>query len=219
MRLPRLPGTVRLTAMMMANVTQQEAFREKCPDIHEDELCLEWLKTGDATRLPKEDYQRVRKRTARHRWDELTGELYMTTINGKELLVPKPGDRLGLVREYHERAVHWGIRRTLNLLWQRHYWEEKTLAEDLLQRATIVKKLMMHAGCSLEIAQHHDALLYEHRRSGGFEPKPHQFKNAIFKMKTIFRACSTEKREEAWHATGALVIYDLMKQAGFLPKV
>eukprot|EP00854_Cymbomonas_tetramitiformis_P002142 gene2142-biopygen2044 len=108
--------------MMMANVTQQEAFREKCPDIHEDELCLEWLKTGDATRLPKEDYQRVRKRTARHRWDELTGELYMTTINGKELLVPKPGDRLGLVREYHERAVHWGIRRTLNLLWQRHYW-------------------------------------------------------------------------------------------------
>eukprot|EP00854_Cymbomonas_tetramitiformis_P025858 gene25858-biopygen26767 len=121
MRLPKLPDTVRLTAMM-ANVTQQEAFRETYPDIHEDELCLEWLKTGGAMTLSKEDYQRVRKRAARHRWDELTGELYMVTINGKELLAPKPGDRLGLVRDYHERTGHWGIRRTLNLLWQRHYW-------------------------------------------------------------------------------------------------
>eukprot|EP00854_Cymbomonas_tetramitiformis_P034411 gene34411-biopygen29036 len=89
--------------------------------VHEDELCLEWLKTGGSVMIPKEDYQRVRKRAARHRWDELTGELYMVTIiNGKELLVPKPGrDRL---RAYHERTGHWGIRRTLNLLWQRHYW-------------------------------------------------------------------------------------------------
>ncbi|KAK3282753.1 hypothetical protein CYMTET_9523 [Cymbomonas tetramitiformis] len=45
MRLHSLADTVRLTAMM-ANVTQQEAFREKYPDIHEDALCLEWLKTG-----------------------------------------------------------------------------------------------------------------------------------------------------------------------------
>eukprot|EP00854_Cymbomonas_tetramitiformis_P008504 gene8504-biopygen8623 len=323
----------------------EEAFRERYPDIHEDELCREWLKTGGAMKLPKEDYQRVRKRAARHRWDELTGELHMVTINGKELLVPKPGDRLGLVRDCHGRTSHWGISRTLNLLWQRHYWEEamltpleiksfmyrwsldlawptkrmtkdgnqrvlimtehytrfivcvpipnkeasaiakfkgafanlcsqclidrrvtspdspegngltervvrtikfcfkkmaldkgldyewdellwslvlsynaakqqstgvapftllfaqeatvppdlrnqpelnfedqeeKTLAEDLLQRANIVKKLTVHAGCSLEIAQHRDTLLYEYSRSGGFEPKPHQFKVGDF---------------------------------------
>eukprot|EP00854_Cymbomonas_tetramitiformis_P005386 gene5386-biopygen5386 len=47
--------------------------------------------------------------------------------------------------------------------------EEKTLADDLLQRANIVKKLMVHAGCSLEIAQHRGTLLYEHRRSGGHD--------------------------------------------------
>eukprot|EP00854_Cymbomonas_tetramitiformis_P034165 gene34165-biopygen17657 len=46
----------------------------------------------------------------------------MITISGKELLVPKPSDRLELVRYYHGRTGHWGIRRTLNLLWQRHYW-------------------------------------------------------------------------------------------------
>ncbi|KAK3282327.1 hypothetical protein CYMTET_9928 [Cymbomonas tetramitiformis] len=58
--------------------------------------------------------------------------------------------------------------------------EEKKLADDLLQRSNIVKKLMVHAGCSLEIAQYRDTLLYEHRRSGGYEPKPHQFKAGDF---------------------------------------
>eukprot|EP00854_Cymbomonas_tetramitiformis_P034177 gene34177-biopygen18263 len=58
--------------------------------------------------------------------------------------------------------------------------EEKTLAEDVLQRAIIVKKLMVHAGCSLEVAQHRDTLRYEHRRSGIYEPKPHQFKVGDF---------------------------------------
>eukprot|EP00854_Cymbomonas_tetramitiformis_P034572 gene34572-biopygen33566 len=58
--------------------------------------------------------------------------------------------------------------------------DERTLAEDLLQRATIVKKLVVHAGCNLEIAQHRDTLLYEHRRSGSYEPKPHQFKAGDF---------------------------------------
>eukprot|EP00854_Cymbomonas_tetramitiformis_P016800 gene16800-biopygen17338 len=37
--------------------------------------------------------------------------------------------------------------------------EEETLAEDLLRRVRIVKKLMVHAGCSLEVAQHRDTLL------------------------------------------------------------
>ncbi|KAK3267482.1 hypothetical protein CYMTET_23964 [Cymbomonas tetramitiformis] len=58
----------------------------------------------------------------------------------------------------------------------RSAWRKKTLAEDLLQREVIVKKLVVHAGCSFEVAQHRDALLYEHMRSGRYEPKPHQFK-------------------------------------------
>eukprot|EP00854_Cymbomonas_tetramitiformis_P017944 gene17944-biopygen18522 len=58
--------------------------------------------------------------------------------------------------------------------------EEETIADDLLQRTNIVKTRMVHAGCSLEIAQHRDTLLYEHRRSGGYEPKPHQFKAGDF---------------------------------------
>ncbi|KAK3246695.1 hypothetical protein CYMTET_43776 [Cymbomonas tetramitiformis] len=121
MRLPKLVDTDRLTAMM-ANVIQQETLREKYPDIHEDERCLKWLKTRGTIYLPREDDRRIRRRAARHRWDEVTDELHMITISGKELLVPKPSDRLELVRDYPGRTGHWGIRRTLNLLWQRHYW-------------------------------------------------------------------------------------------------
>ncbi|KAK3235821.1 hypothetical protein CYMTET_54005 [Cymbomonas tetramitiformis] len=52
--------------------------------------------------------------------------------------------------------------------------------KDLLLRAEVVKRLMVHAGCSLEVAQHRDTLHYEGRRGGGIEPKPHQFKVGDF---------------------------------------
>eukprot|EP00854_Cymbomonas_tetramitiformis_P034195 gene34195-biopygen19383 len=58
--------------------------------------------------------------------------------------------------------------------------EEKPLADDLLRRARIVKKLMVHARCSLEVAQHRDTLVYEDRRGGGYEPKPHQLNAGDF---------------------------------------
>ncbi|KAK3243783.1 hypothetical protein CYMTET_46582 [Cymbomonas tetramitiformis] len=51
---------------------------------------------------------------------------------------------------------------------------------DLLQMALVVKRLMVHAGCSLEVAQHRDTLLYEGRRSGGYAPKPRQFEIGDF---------------------------------------
>ncbi|KAK3241175.1 hypothetical protein CYMTET_49037 [Cymbomonas tetramitiformis] len=58
--------------------------------------------------------------------------------------------------------------------------DKDTRVKDLLQRAQVVRRLMVHAGCSLEIAQHRDTLHYEGRRGGGYEPKPHQFKVGDF---------------------------------------
>ncbi|KAK3268620.1 hypothetical protein CYMTET_22887 [Cymbomonas tetramitiformis] len=37
---------------------------------------------------------------------DLEGELYIITANAKEVRVPKPDDRLDLVKEYHERTGH-----------------------------------------------------------------------------------------------------------------
>eukprot|EP00854_Cymbomonas_tetramitiformis_P034634 gene34634-biopygen34685 len=120
MRLPTLDDTARLTELM-ASMAQQEAQREDHRDIHDDEWTLSWLRSKGTVELPDHvNGQRVRKRASRHRWDEATDEIYMITLAGKELRVPKPGDRLQLVKEYHARTGHWGIRRTLNLLWQRN---------------------------------------------------------------------------------------------------
>eukprot|EP00854_Cymbomonas_tetramitiformis_P034110 gene34110-biopygen13193 len=58
--------------------------------------------------------------------------------------------------------------------------EKDSRVKDLLSRAASVRRLMISAGCSLEIAQHRDTLLYEGRRGGGYRPKPHQFKNGDF---------------------------------------
>ncbi|KAK3235428.1 hypothetical protein CYMTET_54364 [Cymbomonas tetramitiformis] len=58
--------------------------------------------------------------------------------------------------------------------------EKDSRVKDLLRRAALVRRLMISAGCSLEIAQHRDTLLYEGRRGGGHRPKPHQFKVGDF---------------------------------------
>ncbi|KAK3246929.1 hypothetical protein CYMTET_43558 [Cymbomonas tetramitiformis] len=53
--------------------------------------------------------------------------------------------------------------------------EYDSRVRDLVQRARVVKELMVTAGCNLEVAHHRDMLLYEGRRGGGFTPKPHKF--------------------------------------------
>ncbi|KAK3246820.1 hypothetical protein CYMTET_43656 [Cymbomonas tetramitiformis] len=58
--------------------------------------------------------------------------------------------------------------------------DKDTRVKDLLLRAQVVRRLMVHAGCSLEVAQHRDTLHCEGRRGGGHEPKPHQFKVGDF---------------------------------------
>eukprot|EP00854_Cymbomonas_tetramitiformis_P034356 gene34356-biopygen26805 len=76
MRFPKLADTVRLM-LMVANVVEQEALREKHPDIHEDEWCIKWLKTRGSVEVPEEEAKRVRRMAARHRWDEVTYEIYI----------------------------------------------------------------------------------------------------------------------------------------------
>ena len=123
MRLPHLKDTTRFVDLM-ASVAEQEASREKFRDIYDDEWCLRWLKSRGSIQLPEGEGRRVRQRAARHRWDEATDEVYLVTHDGKTLRIPKPAVRLDLVKEYHARTGHWGIRRTKNLLWQRNWWAD-----------------------------------------------------------------------------------------------
>eukprot|EP00854_Cymbomonas_tetramitiformis_P034191 gene34191-biopygen19192 len=79
-------------------------------DVHDDVWCLRWLKSDGSVELPEDEVRRVKRRAARHRWDEATDEIYMITLSGKEVRILKPADRLALVKEYHSRTGHWGIR-------------------------------------------------------------------------------------------------------------
>eukprot|EP00854_Cymbomonas_tetramitiformis_P013923 gene13923-16460_t len=53
--------------------------------------------------------RRVLSRARSYRWNEVEGELYLITANAKEVRVPKPEDRLDLVKEYHERSGTLGL--------------------------------------------------------------------------------------------------------------
>ncbi|KAK3250013.1 hypothetical protein CYMTET_40580 [Cymbomonas tetramitiformis] len=103
MRIPLLEDTIRITQLIV-NVAEQDAQREKFKDIHDDEWYLKWLKSRGTVEVPELHAHRVKRRAARHRWDEATDEVYLVTHAGKELRVPKPGDRLALVKEYPERS-------------------------------------------------------------------------------------------------------------------
>ncbi|KAK3246928.1 hypothetical protein CYMTET_43557 [Cymbomonas tetramitiformis] len=54
MRLPALKDTTRLTELL-ANVAEQQEQREDFKDIHDDEWCLEWLKSRGTVEPPAEN--------------------------------------------------------------------------------------------------------------------------------------------------------------------
>ncbi|KAK3273273.1 hypothetical protein CYMTET_18479 [Cymbomonas tetramitiformis] len=144
MRLPRLACTTRF-ADLMAGVAEQQVDREKHRDVHDDAWCLRWLKSNGSVRLPEDEVRRVRRRAARHRWDEATDEIHMITLSGKEVRIPKPADRLALVKEYHSRTGHWGIRRTQHLLWQRHWWADlKKDVEAVVTQCETCQRVKTH---------------------------------------------------------------------------
>ncbi|KAK3249710.1 hypothetical protein CYMTET_40875 [Cymbomonas tetramitiformis] len=65
--------------------------------------------------------QQSQREQCRNVHTDLEGELYLITANVKEVRVPKPEDRLDLMKEYHERTGHWGCKRTEHMLCPKHW--------------------------------------------------------------------------------------------------
>jgi hypothetical protein len=63
---------------------------------------------------------RITKRLAYYKWQD--GKLLRTLPDGMTRLVPKPSDRLALVKDFHERCGHFGVRRTAALVLLAHWW-------------------------------------------------------------------------------------------------
>jgi hypothetical protein len=86
---------------------EDHGVKSSCVDIWEDTDCLTLLKEGvllDAVDL--EESKRIRKRASNYCWKEQ--KLFF-----KSLLVPKPEERVSLVRRMHEDLGHFGEQWTL----------------------------------------------------------------------------------------------------------
>jgi hypothetical protein len=94
--------------------------RVGCMDIWQDMDCLTLLKEGvlaDTGNL--EENRRIRRRVSNYCWKEQ--KLFF-----KNLVVPRPEERLLLVRQMHEDIRHFGEHRTLAEIRRRYFWHTRT---------------------------------------------------------------------------------------------
>jgi len=100
---------------------ENHGVKSSCVDICEDTNCLTLLKEGampDA--IDFEESKRIRKRASNYCWKE-------QKFFFKTLLVPKPEERVSLVRRMHEDLGHFGEQRTLAEIQRRYFWHSRTV--------------------------------------------------------------------------------------------
>jgi hypothetical protein len=99
---------------------EDHGVKTSCVDIWEDTDCMTLLKEGilpDAVNF--EGSKRIRKRASNYCWKEQ--KLFFKT-----LLVPKPEERVSLVRRMHEDLGHFRKQRTLAEVRRRYFWHNRT---------------------------------------------------------------------------------------------
>jgi hypothetical protein len=119
---------------------EDHAVKPGCIDIWEDTSCLMLLKEGV---LPEtvdfEEGKRIRKRASNYCWKEQ--KLFFKT-----LLIPKPEDRVSLVRRMHEDLGHFGEKRTLIEIRQRYFWHNRTVDVKAIVRGCQQCQLVRSSG-------------------------------------------------------------------------
>ncbi len=102
-----------------SNDEEDHGVESSCGDIWEDKDCLTLLKEGilpDTVNL--DEGKRIRKRASNYCWKEQ--KLFF-----KALLVPKPEERVSLVRRMHEDLGHFREQRTLAEIRRRYFWHNR----------------------------------------------------------------------------------------------
>jgi len=102
-----------------SNDEEDHGVKSSYVDIWEDTDCLTLLKEGvllDAVDF--EESKRIRKRASNYCWKE-------QKFFFKALLVPKPEERMSLVRRMHEDLGHFGEQRTLVEIRRRYFWHNQ----------------------------------------------------------------------------------------------
>jgi hypothetical protein len=98
---------------------EDHGMKHNCADIWRDVECVMLIREGilsDAMDL--DESKRIRKRASNYCWKEQ--KLFFKT-----LLVPKPEERLSLVKQMHEDLGHFGEQRTLAKIRRRYFWHSR----------------------------------------------------------------------------------------------
>ncbi|GLC55390.1 hypothetical protein PLESTB_000982200 [Pleodorina starrii] len=115
------PWSVAFAAAAHAEEAEAARPSARWPDIWDDEASIHFLRNGThPPNLSVEEQRRVARRVGSYTMQG--GNLYRVFNDAKSRLVPKPPDRVELIRRTHEETGHFGIRRTIALLLTRHWW-------------------------------------------------------------------------------------------------
>jgi hypothetical protein len=101
---------------------EEEGYGAKhnCDDIWQDMECLRLIREGTLSdALDYHECRRIRKRAGNYCWKE-------QKFFFKTLLVPKPEERLSLVKQMHKDLGHFGEQRTLAEVQRRYFWHSRT---------------------------------------------------------------------------------------------
>jgi len=122
------------------NEEDGSGVKHNCTDIWQDTECLRLIREGilsDAVDL--DERRRIRKRASDYCWKEQ--KLFFKT-----LLVPKPEERLFLVKQMHEDLGHFGEQRTLAEIRRRYFWHSRTTDVKAMVRGCQQCQLVRSSG-------------------------------------------------------------------------
>lgn len=117
-----------LSCMIAATITDSEVANEDHLGKEEpwlDKFLLHLLSTGtlEGTGISVEEKARVVRRALRYEWDERGNSLVRKVKTGHKRIIPRPHDRLALIRKIHEDNGHFGRRRTTHMVMAMYWWK------------------------------------------------------------------------------------------------
>jgi hypothetical protein len=107
---------------LTAEATETEHMHGTATDIHADANAMLYLGDSAAAQsMSTTESRRVKRRTKQYMLDGI--QIIRMMADGSRRIVPPPTHRLELIRATHERAGHFGIKRTTNLLMNSYWWD------------------------------------------------------------------------------------------------
>ncbi len=119
---------------------EDHAIKSSCINIWEDTSCLMLLMEGVLPdTVDSEESKRIRKRASNYYWKE-------QKVFFKALLIPKPEERVSLVRRMHEDLGHFGEQRTLAKIRRTYFWHNQTVDVKAIVRGCRQCQLVRSSG-------------------------------------------------------------------------